>query len=179
MILPIVLYPSTLLRKASEPVPDPMQNLKKLVKNMFETMYNAQGIGLAAPQVGQSLRLFVVGGKLGEDEEIKHYEEVFINPRIVCCSTTTAWYEEGCLSVPGVRAEVERPVQVQIAYEDLERVKREQTFRGLLARVVQHEYDHLEGTLFMDKISALKRRLLKKKLEQIGKTPVFYPTQIL
>ena len=179
MILPIVLYPSTLLRTVAKPVSEHTPNLSTLAANMFETMYNAQGVGLAAPQIGQSLQLFVVGGKLSEDKKLSHYEEVFINPRIVHFSTDTTSYKEGCLSVPEVNVEVQRASEVQIVYENLERKLRKQALTDLLARIIQHEYDHLKGVLFIDKISALSKRLLKKKLEQVGQKPLAYPTQTL
>jgi peptide deformylase len=177
MILPIIGYGDPVLRKVGEEVPQDYPNLKEAIANMYDTMYNAYGVGLAAPQVGLSLRLFVIDTTpFGEDEDLpieeqeqlKDFKQTFINPKML-----KEWgFNEGCLSIPEVREDVYRNEKITIEYFDEDFNKKTEEFDGLIARVIQHEYDHIEGILFTDKISSLKKQLIKKKLQNImdGKT---------
>lgn len=178
MILPIVAYGSPILRKKALKIDDKYPNLQELISNMKETMANAYGVGLAAPQVDLSIRLFVVDtSPFAEDEELdaeereqlKSFKRVFINAEIISEEGEQWAFNEGCLSIPGIRADVVRKEQITIEYEDENFEKHTETLVGLAARVVQHEYDHIEGVLFTDKIASLKKRLIKKKLENISK----------
>lgn len=178
MILPIVAYGSKVLKtKAAEvDLNDPMLN--PLIADLWDTMYGAHGVGLAAPQVGKSLRLFVVDASpFGEDEELdskeavflKEFKQVFVNPTVLE-ETGAMWdFTEGCLSIPNIREDVSRKEQLTIHFWDKDLKEQTLTFSGLAARVVQHEYDHLEGILFTDKLSPFKKRLLKGKLTAISK----------
>ncbi|MBS7566652.1 peptide deformylase [Mucilaginibacter sp. Bleaf8] len=172
MKLPIVAYGDPVLkRKAVDIVPEEYPNLKELVENMFETMYAARGVGLAAPQVGLSLRLFVIDASpFDEDEpELKDFKKVFINAQMLE-ETGEEWpFNEGCLSIPDIREDVYRKPTVRISYYDENMQHHEDTFKGLAARVIQHEYDHIEGKLFTDKLSPLRKRLIEKKLNDISR----------
>jgi len=180
MIYPIIAYGDPILRKVTRPVEKDELDLKTIAENMFETMYNASGVGLAAPQVGMNIRLFVVDGTpMADDEEEENeepenpelvgFKKVFINPQILEESGEPWAFEEGCLSIPGIRADVYRPAEVRIRYRDLDWVEHEETYTGIAARIIQHEYDHLEGKLFVDYLPALKKQMLKKKLTNITK----------
>lgn len=178
MILPITAYGTALLKKVAQPITQEYPKLDELLANMFETMYDANGVGLAAPQVGLSIRLFIVDASpFAEDEEednshLADFKKVFINPTVQS-ETGDPWsFEEGCLSIPGIREAVERPAEVTINYFDENFKEHTETFDGYAARVIQHEYDHLEGILFTDKISPLKKSLLKSKLANIAKGKV-------
>lgn len=176
MIRPIVLYGSSILRQVAPPVPSEYTALHALVKDMFETMHAASGVGLAAPQVGTLLQLFLVSGRFGEEPGLIHYQEVFINPKILSTNPEEGDYEEGCLSIPYVRRQIQRPTHVHISYENLHREPKELHADGLLARIIQHEYDHLQGVLFIDHLSALQKRTLKKKLSSISEKESYpYP----
>ncbi|HXH17482.1 MAG TPA: peptide deformylase [Chitinophagales bacterium] len=188
MILPIVAYGDSILRKKAAEVEKNHPGLKELIADMFETMHEAPGVGLAAPQIGQSIRLFVVDSEqlFREDDEDSEksknngkpkftgqpIKEVFINPTIVKEFGKKWVYEEGCLSIPGIREDVERDDTVLIQYYDQDFNFREKEFDGITARIVQHEYDHIEGVLFIDHIKALKRQLLKSKLAAISRGEV-------
>ncbi|MCU0352279.1 MAG: peptide deformylase [Cytophagales bacterium] len=170
MIYPIVAYGDPVLKKTAQPI-EKGTDLKKLVADMYETMYNANGVGLAAPQIGMSIRLFVVDGSpMDEDDEtLKTFKKVFVNPTVME-ETGDAWaFEEGCLSIPGIRADVNRPPKVTVRYFDEDWNEHTDTYDGLAARIIQHEYDHLEGVLFVDKISAMKKRLIQSKLTDISR----------
>jgi len=192
MILPIVAIGDPVLKTLAKDLPAdlPATELEKLVQDMFETMYSAHGVGLAAPQIGRGVRLFVMdsGPMLGPDEddeddepvEVAAPEEItemplkraFLNPRMLS-ETGEAWgFEEGCLSIPGVRELVQRCPNIVLRYEDEDRQVHEEAFSGMAARIIQHEYDHLEGILFTDKLSAFKKQLLKGKLARISKGDV-------
>ena len=176
MIYPIVLYGNSVLRERALEIVKGEVDVKKLSEDMFETMHNADGIGLAAPQIGISKRIFVVDGSMLEDEEMKDFKEVFINPTIES-ETGEAWeFEEGCLSIPGVRGGVSRKSKIQITYFDEEWNKKTKEYDGMRARVIQHEFDHINGKLFVDYLPSLKRKLLKNKLSEIlrGKVDVNY-----
>lgn len=179
MIYPIIAYGDPILRKVTRPVEENELDLKTIADNMFETMYNASGVGLAAPQVGMNIRMFVVDGSpmaIDEDDEeepgnpeLLDFKKVFINPEIIE-ETGEPWaFEEGCLSIPGIRADVFRPEQVRIRYRDVDWVEHDEVYTGIAARIIQHEYDHLEGKLFVDYLPTLKKQMLKKKLTNISK----------
>ncbi len=181
MILPIVAYGDPVLRKETRDIDENYPELGTLIDNMFETMYNAYGVGLAAPQIGLPVRLFVIDASpFAEDEELedeereqlKGFKKVFINARILE-ETGEEWaFNEGCLSIPNIREDVSREEKIKIEYFDENFVKHTDEYDGLVARVIQHEYDHIEGVLFTDKLSALKKRLLKGKLANISKGKV-------
>jgi peptide deformylase len=180
MILPIVAYGDPVLKRVATDIDQTFPNLKELIDNMFETMYNAQGVGLAAPQIGQSIRLFIVDGSpFLEDEEDKKdprteglegFKKAFINP-IIHSEDGEEWgFNEGCLSIPKIREEVYRKEEICISYFDEEwNYHKEEKFKGYAARIIQHEYDHIEGILFTDHLSILKKKLLTKKLTNISK----------
>ena len=177
MILPIVAYGDPVLKKEAEEIEQDYPKLQELIDNMFETMYNAQGVGLAAPQIGKSIRLFIVDASPFEEDEpaLKGFKKTFINP-IIVEETGKDWaFNEGCLSIPGVREDVNRQPKITIEYYDREFNLIEETFVGLAARVIQHEYDHVEGILFTDHINPLKRRLLNSRLNNISKGNVKVP----
>ncbi|NPA34521.1 MAG: peptide deformylase [Chlorobi bacterium] len=183
MIRPIVLYGHPVLRKKAQPVDD-FEEGKQLIADMFETMHNARGIGLAAPQINILKQIFVVDTvQLAEgydDDEMPlgtPIKKAFINPQIIEHSGNPIVYEEGCLSIPDVRANVERPFKVLIKYQDEEGQWHEEEYDGLTARVIMHEYDHLQGKLFIDYLSPLKKQMLSSKLKNIqrGKVKPFYP----
>ena len=170
MILPIVAYGDPVLKQVAEDIVIGT-DLQSLVSDMFETMYEAHGIGLAAPQIGKSIRLFIVDGSpLAEDEpELQTFKHVFVNPRIID-ETGALWsMEEGCLSIPGIRENVSRKENLRIRYYDLNWQEKEESYSGMAARIIQHEYDHIEGKLFIDYLSVLKKRLIKGKLANISK----------
>ena len=178
MILPIIAYGSNVLKVKASPVDTEDPNLDKLIADMWETMYNANGVGLAAPQIGESLRLFVIDASpFAQDEDLapeeveflKDFKRVFINPRMIA-ETGEEWnFTEGCLSIPNIREDVSRKEEINIHFLDEQFKEQTLTLDGLAARVVQHEYDHIEGILFTDKLSPLKKRLLKGKLNNISK----------
>jgi peptide deformylase len=174
MILPIVAYGDPVLKKKAKEIDADYPNLTKLIADMFETMYNANGVGLAAPQVGKSIRLFVVDATPvaeGEDGDptCEDFKRVFINP-IILEEEGEEWsYEEGCLSIPNIREEVKRKPTLKIEYYDEKWDLYEEELDGFAARVVQHEYDHIEGILFLDLISPFKKTLLRGKLTDISK----------
>lgn len=165
MLYDIQTYGKEVLRRATKEIQEFDTPLKKIVSNMFETMYAAEGIGLAAPQIGKSIRLFIVDLSPLEDDEQKR---VFINPKIYAFGDETDEFEEGCLSLPTIREVVTRPTTIRMRYHDLEGKAHDEEFDDFLARVIQHEYDHLEKTLFIDHLSSLKRSLLKKTLKKIA-----------
>lgn len=178
MILPIVAYGDPVLKKKAKEIPEDFPNLQELIDNMFETMYNANGVGLAAPQIGRSLRLFIVDASpFAEDELVseeekailKEAKEVFINPKIIEENGDEWDFNEGCLSIPEVREDVFRKPNIEIKYYDRDFKLHHKKLEGLFARVVQHEYDHIEGILFTDKLSSLKKRLINGKLKNIAK----------
>lgn len=173
MILPIVAYGTPVLREETEEIDKDYPDLNLLIEDMWETMYAAKGVGLAAPQVGKAIRLFIVDAsgfnEDGDHPELEGFKRVFINP-IIIEETGKEWkFEEGCLSIPGIREDVSRKPNVTIEYynENFELI--EETIDGIAARVVQHEYDHIEATLFTDKINPLRKRLIKGKLNDIAK----------
>ena len=175
MIYPIVAYGDPVLKKKAQELKQGDESLPQLIEDMFETMHNAHGVGLAAPQIGKSIRLFVVdaGGFVNPDPENKEeFKKVFINPTMLEEDGDEWAYEEGCLSIPGIRSDVLRCPRIKINYFDENWNEYTGVFEGLKARVIQHEYDHIEGILYLDHISPIKRRLLKGKLLNISKGEV-------
>ena len=179
MILPIVAYGSPVLRKIATDITAEYPGLSKLLDDMWETMYNSNGVGLAAPQINKEIRLFVMDSEQifdNQDDDEKGiypdepgFKGVFINAHIVALDGEKWSYNEGCLSIPKVREDVMRHQSVTIDYVDENFVEHRKTFIGLTARVILHEYDHIDGKLFIDHISALKRTLLRRKLDDISK----------
>ncbi|MCF8236779.1 MAG: peptide deformylase [Saprospiraceae bacterium] len=169
MILPIYGYGQPVLKKQTQEVDPAYPALEELITNMWETMYNAHGVGLAGPQVGLALRIFLVDTEQVKDDEKLDFgiKKVFLNAEILEEEGEPWSYEEGCLSIPDIRGEVERLPAIRIRYQDERFAWHEETYAGLNARVIQHEYDHIEGVLFTEKLKPLKRRLIKKKLEMI------------
>ncbi|MCH2215620.1 MAG: peptide deformylase [Flavobacteriales bacterium] len=179
MILPIVAYGDLVLKKKAEDIEKDYEKLDELIENMFETMYGAQGIGLAAPQIGKSIRLFIVDASpFGDDEEdpeaqkVKDFKEVFINAQIVEEKGEPMVFPEGCLSIPNIREEVTRNDTILIEYYDRDWNFQRREFDGYAARIIQHEYDHIDGILFTDHLKPLKKKLLKRKLMDISKGKV-------
>ena len=177
MILPVIGYGNSILKRKSKEVPNSYPGLKELIRNMYDTMYNASGVGLAAPQIGKSIKIFIIDTSPFlnmDDNEIKEYEvssvkQTFINPTILD-ETGEFWsFEEGCLSIPHIREEVKRKSFIKIEYYDENFNYRKDDFSGIVARVIQHEYDHIQGVLFTDKLTSFKKRLLKSKLNNIEK----------
>ena len=174
MILPIYLYGQPVLRKVAEDITPDYPELKSLIENMFETMRNAEGIGLAAPQIGLAIRLVVVDlDVLSEDfPEFKDFSRVYINAHILETSDETEGMEEGCLSLPGIHEKVTRHSRIHVKYLDENFVEHDEWVEGYLARVMQHEFDHLEGKVFSDRLSPLRRQMNKNKLGNLAKGKV-------
>lgn len=175
MILPIYIYGHPVLRKMTQDIDASYPNLKELIDNMYETMHNAEGIGLAAPQVGLEDRIFVIDLSPLADEENPQYKDlkkVFINARITSRTGDIAFAEEGCLSIPNIHESVPRQGTIEIEYLDENLEPHTETYTGFTARVIQHEYDHIDGILFVDHISAIRKRLIKAKLTNMTKGKV-------
>jgi len=179
MLLPIISFGHNGLREETKDITADYPNLKELIANMFETMYHANGVGLAAPQVNIPIRLFVVDASpldpIG-DEVLEGFKKVFINP-LKLTEQGEEWpYEEGCLSIPDIRGDVNRPPQLKIRYMDEQFEEHIEIFTGINARVIQHEYDHIDGVLFTEHLKPIKRRLVRRKLDNIrkGKISVDY-----
>lgn len=172
MILPIVGYGNPVLRREAKPIDKSYPNLKELVQNMLETMYNADGVGLAAPQVDLSIRLVVIGFR-PYDEKTDSYgpvteQHVLVNPEIVSFGSEKDWFNEGCLSVPDIHEDVLRPTTVTVHYWDEDWQEHTDEATGLYARVIQHEVDHLDGKVFTDHLSSLRKTMLRRKLNDIA-----------
>lgn len=172
MIYPVTVFGDPILRKKADPITENFNDLAGFIQNMFETMYSSDGVGLAAPQVGQSVRIFVLDTTGAEDDEQEGIKKAFVNPEIIE-KYGDAWVmNEGCLSVPEIREDVLRPESVRIRYRDENFAEHLETFSGFASRVIQHEYDHLEGIMFVDYLNPLKKRILKSKLVAISKGKV-------
>ncbi len=171
MILPVYAYGQPVLKKVAIEIDKNHEGLQDLIANMWETMYNASGVGLAAPQIGQSIRLFLVDTiqVMDEGEEDKGIKKVFINAEILEEEGDFWEYEEGCLSIPFLRGDVSRQAKVKIRYQDENFKEHIEEFDGTNARVIQHEYDHIEGILFTEKLKPLKKRMMQRKLDAIKK----------
>lgn len=195
MVLPIVIYGDPVLRKVGEKIDKDYPALQQLIKDMFDTMYNANGVGLAAPQVGKAIRLFIVDtspfAESNDDDEddeftpdqkkeLVAFKKVFINPRILSEKGEEWAFSEGCLSIPKIRENVNRLPDIEIEYYDEQFKKHVEKYNGVIARVIQHEYDHIEGKLFTDRISPFKRKMISGKLKDIsiGKISADYKTKI-
>jgi len=170
MNYPITLYGDPLLRRRAETIERDHEGLNEIIENMWETMYNSDGVGLAAPQAGLSIRLFVIDATDASDEEpeLRDFKKVFINPEIIERTGEEWIMNEGCLSLPEIREDVKRPDRVRIKYYDEHFQVLDEVYTGYAARIIQHEYDHLEGILFIDHLVPLKKRLLKGKLRNIA-----------
>jgi len=169
MILPVFAYGQPVLKKVGIEIDPDFPELNELITNMWETMYNAHGVGLAAPQIGQGIRLFIIDTIqiMEEEKKVGGVKKVFINAQIIE-ETGKLWaYEEGCLSIPHIRGDVERPEKVLLKYVDETFLEHEEWFDGINARVIQHEYDHIEGQLFIEKLKPLKKKLIQGKLNKI------------
>jgi len=182
MVLSIVAYGDPVLRKVASPIANDYPNFNNLVQNMFETMYQANGVGLAAPQVGLPIRLFVIdttpfsdSEDLSEEEkkQLNGFKKVFVNAKIEKEEGEPWNFNEGCLSIPDVREDVSRKPLVTITYQDEDFQTKTETFDGLIARVIQHEYDHIEGILFTDHLSTFKKTMIKRKLNNILTGKIF------
>ncbi|MDL2299266.1 peptide deformylase [Bacteroides sp. OttesenSCG-928-E20] len=171
MILPIYLYGQPVLRKVAEDIAPDYPDLKLLISNMFETMYKADGVGLAAPQIGLPIRVVVIDLDVLSDEhpELKGFHKAFINPHIVETSGEEVAMEEGCLSLPGIHESVRRTNKIRVKYMDEDFVEHDELVEGYLARVMQHEFDHLDGKMFIDHISPLRKQMIKGKLNNMLK----------
>jgi peptide deformylase len=179
MIYPIVMYGDPVLRQKAKDI-EPGTDLKQLIADMVDTMHAASGIGLAAPQIGKAIRLFVVDGSGLEDEpEMENFKKAFINPLILGEAGTPWEFEEGCLSIPNIREKISRKEKLKIRYFDEDWNVHEESYDGMKARIIQHEYDHIEGKLFVDYLTPLKKRLLKGKLADISKGKVDTEYRIL
>ena len=174
MKYPITVYGDPILRKKAKKIEKDHENLNEILENMWETMYYSDGVGLAAPQVGLSIRLFLIDASSGADEEpeLADFKKVFINPEIVETLGDEWVMNEGCLSLPEIREDVVRKDIVKLRYFDENFNEHIEEFKGFAGRVIQHEYDHLEGKLFIDYLSPLRKRLLKGKLQNISKGKV-------
>ena len=172
MIYPVTVFGDPILRKKAEPVTSEFQDLKGFIENMFDTMYNSDGVGLAAPQVGKTIRIFVIDSMIDDEDELPGIKKAFINPEIVEKSGDEWVMNEGCLSVPEIREDILRPETVKIKYFDEEFNEHIETYSGFTSRVIQHEYDHLEGVMFVDYLNPLRKRILKGKLSAISKGKV-------
>ncbi|MDP2339062.1 MAG: peptide deformylase [Bacteroidota bacterium] len=172
MIYPVTVFGDPVLRKKAEPITKDYKDLKVFVQNMFETMYNSDGVGLAAPQVGQAIRIFVIDTSSAEEDELPGIKQAFINPEILKKSGDEWVMNEGCLSLPEIREDVLRPETVQIKYLDEDFNEHDEIYSGFSSRVIQHEYDHLDGIMFVDYLNPLRKRILKSKLIAISKGKV-------
>jgi len=181
MILPIIAYGNPVLKKKCQEIPKDYKRLDELISNMWETMYASSGVGLAAPQIGLSIRIFIVDTSpfsddtklsINERNKLSDFKKVFINPELIAVSNEFNTFNEGCLSIPDVREDVVRENEIFIKYYDENFIKNELKLDGLRARVVQHEFDHIQGVLFTDKLSAFKKKLIKGKLNNISKGKV-------
>ncbi len=179
MVYPIIMYGNPVLRKKAQEI-EKGSDIQQMVQDMFETMHAAHGIGLAAPQIGKSIRLFVVDGTTLEDEpEMEGFKKIFINAEMLDQQGVDWEFEEGCLSIPTIREEISRKEKIRIRYLDENWNTVEEEYIGMKARIIQHEYDHIEGKLFVDYLTPLKKRLLKRKLNNISKGDVETEYRIL
>ena len=168
MIYPTVAYGDPILKKVAKEI-ELNTDIKDIVENMFETMYTARGLGLAAPQINKSIRLFIIDTEYAEEEKERQIKRAFINPEIIEESEEEWAFEEGCLSIPDIHSDIVRPESIVLRYYTEDWELKEETFDGINARVILHEFDHLEGILFTDYVQGLKKRMMKKKLMNISK----------
>ena len=178
MILPIYAIGQPVLKKMGQPIEKDYPGLKELIDNMWETMYNAEGVGLAAPQIGLAIRMFMIDTKQLDDGDgtgVNGMRQCFINAQKVEEGGKQWDYEEGCLSIPNIRGDVKRPAQIKLRYYDENFEEHEQVFNGMIARVIQHEYDHIDGILFTELLKPLKKRRVKRRIENIKKGDINPP----
>ena len=179
---PIYVYGSAILRQIAQPIEASYPNLKALIAEMFESMEQSDGVGLAAPQIGLSIRLFVIDASAFADENpaLQGFRKAFINAQILERGKETSSFNEGCLSLPGIHGDVIRPTSIRMSYCDENFVQHEEVFSGIIARIIQHEYDHIDGKLFVDHFSSIKKRLIQSKLKNIarGQFSAEYPCKI-
>ena len=175
MILPVVAYGHPVLKKIAEEIEPDYPGLQQLIADMFETMYHSEGVGLAAPQINKSIRLFVIDADPFTENypEAKGFKKVFINPEIVEVSEEKWTFREGCLSLPDMNEDVERPSKITVNYLDENFVEHEEEFDGICARVFQHEFDHLEGKVYVDRVAPMRKMMLKNKLRNISEGNVY------
>ncbi len=175
MILPVVAYGHPVLKKVAEEIEPDYPGLQQLIADMFETMYHTEGVGLAAPQINKSIRLFVIDAEpfVENYPEAKGFKKVFINPEIVEVSEETWTFREGCLSLPDMNEDVVRPSKITVNYLDENFEEHEEEFDGICARVVQHEFDHLEGKVYVDRVAPMRKMMLKNKLRNISEGNVY------
>ena len=171
MILPVYIYGSPVLKKVTESITEPTPELKTLIADMFETMYNAEGVGLAAPQVGKSIRLIVIdASSFAEDDPISEgFKRVLINPELVEFSEENCAFSEGCLSLPKLYVDIKRPAKVRVKYLDENFEEHNEWWEGMPARIVQHEVDHLKGILFVDHLAPIRKKLMSSRLQKLAK----------
>lgn len=171
MILPVVAYGHPLLRRVAEEIDKDYPDLKELIENMYETMYSSSGVGLAAPQINLSIRMFVLDASPFADEvpEAEGFKRAFINPNIIEEEGEEWSFNEGCLSIPEIREDVLRKPKIRIQYYDENFIYHDEQYDNVMARIIQHEYDHLDGILFVDRVSSIRKVLLKRKLQDISK----------
>ncbi|MCG8580268.1 MAG: peptide deformylase [Bacteroidales bacterium] len=178
MILPVAVYGHPTLREVAATISKNDPNIKTLIKDLWSTMYRTDGIGLAAPQVAKSVRVFVIDADVFKDEypELKGFKRVFINPQLKVLSGKSVWMNEGCISIPSINKQVKRPDRIELSYQDEEFNTIREVFEGMAARIIQHEYDHLEGKLFVDYLNPVSKLLLNRKLKAIsaGKVNIGY-----
>lgn len=170
MILPVIAYGHPVLKKKAVDIDPKDESLGKLIEDMFDTMYSSKGVGLAGPQVNQSKRIFVVDATpfAEEDKQAEGFKKVFLNPEIIELSGKMKMFEEGCLSFPGLRESIEREEVVRLQYYDKDFNFHDEEFDGIISRIIQHEYDHIEGRVFVDRISRIRKTLLKRRLSDIS-----------
>jgi len=181
MILPIAVYGHSILREETVEVKAGDKDIEQLIKDMWATMYRCDGIGLAAPQIGEAIRLFVIDADVLKDQypELKGFKKVFINAQVEFLKSKTCRFSEGCLSVPGIHEKVTRPQRIRIYYYDENFNHHTEEYDGMIARIIQHEYDHVEGKLFVDYLNPLKKLLIAKRLKRISNQSVPIPYKTL
>jgi len=181
MILPIVAYGHPTLRKVSEEIDKDYPDLKKFMEDLWETMYETDGVGLAAPQVNRNIRVFVIDADVFKDKypEAAGFKKAFINPTILERGGEDVYHNEGCLSVPAIHEDVQRPQKIRIRYTDEDWNEHEEEYESIMARVIQHEYDHLEGKLFVDHLPGIRKMMLRNKLNDIAKAKIAPPYRML
>lgn len=174
MVFPIYIYGSAVLKKIAKDIKSDYEGLEQLIEDMFETMYKSDGVGLAAPQIGKSIRLFIIDAAPMEkdDPSLKDFKKIFINPHITKLEDKEWSFNEGCLSVPTIREDIFRPDKVTIEYYDENFEFHKEVYDGIKGRIIQHEYDHLDGVLFVDRVSPIRKKLLTSKLNAVKKGKV-------
>ncbi|PLW91762.1 MAG: peptide deformylase [Marinilabiliales bacterium] len=181
MILPIVAYGHPALRKVSEEIDQDYPEFKKFMEDLWETMYETDGVGLAAPQVNRNIRVFVIDADVFKEKypEAEGVRKAFINPEMIERSDDEVFHNEGCLSIPAIHEDIERPSKIRINYLDEDWNEHEEEFEGIMARIIQHEYDHLEGKVFVDHLPGIRKMMLRSKLNDIAKAKIDPPYRMI